>query len=131
MNPWKLLMFVLSIFALAYLTGCSTSPTSSKNPVPLTELQLQTLSTFEKVDDFPLYEMHFYDDYGLHRLLPSGFRSDNTISSKPQGDLWACTTFAALSDKGEKLFCKNFDWYKDPALLLLQPLRKVMHPSRW
>jgi hypothetical protein len=118
MTSWKILISILATFALAYLTGCSTSPTSRSSSAPLTELQMQTLSTFHRLDDFPLYEMHYYGDYPIHRLVPAGFRSDNSESGKTQGDPFDCTSFTALSDKGEKLFGKNFDWPKHPVLLL-------------
>ena len=118
MKPWKMAISLLAAFTIAYLTGCSTSAASSKRIAPLTELQVQTLSTFVKVDDFPLYEMHYCGDYRLRRLVPPGFRSNSTMSADPQGDRLACTSFAALSGDGEKLFGKNFDWHKHPALLL-------------
>ena len=80
----------------------------------------RTLTTLRKVDDFPLFVMDYYADYGFDRFLQEGLRSDRRSGSGRQDTTagWACTCFASLSQEGHLLFGRNFDWYVHPALLL-------------
>ena len=80
----------------------------------------RTLASLRKVDDFPLYEMHYYGDYDFGSFLQEGLETDAQRQSQPVGLLeeWACTCFAALDEEGDLVFGRNFDWYLHPALLL-------------
>jgi len=89
----------------------------------LTENQQRTLATVKKIDNFPLYEMHYYADYEFGRYLQTGvpfyyrYRSQNIYTRQGLKD-WACTCFAALNSDQMKVFGRNFDWYQHPALIL-------------
>jgi hypothetical protein len=81
--------------------------------------ELRSLISFRQVDDYPLYVMHVYGDYGLDGLLRTG--SAKAAASPAAGqpaDPWACTCFAAQDPAGHHLFGRNFDWDAHPALLL-------------
>jgi hypothetical protein len=82
--------------------------------------QVRTLASFRKVDDYPLYVMHLYGDYGFDDLLVNGVQA--TAGTEPAVrepySGWACSVFAALNADGELLLGRNFDWYNRPTLLL-------------
>lgn len=82
--------------------------------------QLRTLASLRKIDAFPLYQMHYYGDYGFANFLKVGVRSDRRSRSysRETDDGWACTCFSALGRKGPMIFGRNFDWYVHPALIL-------------
>jgi len=80
----------------------------------------KTISSLKKLDDFPLYVMHFYGDYDLPKYAPkisipldiqNGYRPSNSSS-------WACTCFSTKTKQGGQLLGRNFDWSSHPALLL-------------
>lgn len=81
-------------------------------PDGLTSDQAATLSSLQKVDDYPLYTMHYTG------------KSDMTLGDSATaqvfaaGDGWACSLFAALGDPADRLYGRNFDWRYSPALLL-------------
>ena len=109
------IFYLLVILALltGFVSYCQT-PTSVKDD------QHQTLSSLKKVDDFPLYTMHFYGDYGFKDLLKTGIQNTGQSGLKKQAEKiqWACTCFAGLNKTSETIFGRNFDWYNHPALLL-------------
>ncbi|CAG1012695.1 partial Penicillin acylase, partial [Anaerolineales bacterium] len=82
-----------------------TQPTAESS---LTEQQTATLSSLEKVDDYPLYTMHYYGSSadGI------SFSTDSNPSS-----IWGCSLFAAMGGE-DKFYGRNFDWEMSPALLL-------------
>ncbi len=104
MNVQKLLYRSLALALILWLlVGCCAVP-----PDGLTDDEAATLRSLEKVDDYPLYTMHFhgaYDQYndraGTHAAHP-----------------WACSLFAVLGDEDNVLYGRNFDWEYSPALLL-------------
>ncbi len=80
---------------------------------------LRTLASFRKVDDFPLYTMRYYGRYDLGRYVQSlGLVGEARSREQASSAGWACTCFAALSDEGDLLFGRNFDWTTQSALLL-------------
>jgi len=102
MKKW---LFLILLAVLVAALACS--PRQRSGPQ-------RTLATLRQVDDYPLYVMTYYGDYGFAEFLKSGQRSG-------QGDAvpgWACTCFAALNPQGTPLFGRNFDWELHPALLL-------------
>ena len=104
---------------LIYL--CISSTYGEQNNFTLD--QLQTLNTFKKIDESPLFEMRYSHDYNFDKFLKKGITSDflNTLrisSNKENKDKFACTCFASLNVEGNKIFGRNFDWYKHPALIL-------------
>jgi hypothetical protein len=85
-----------------------------------------TLSSLEKISDYPLYTMYYQGDYGFSEFLESGLKPEALeLNSFWVADIsqvvepaWACTGFAALSSERERVMGRNFDWLLHPALLL-------------
>ncbi len=111
----------------AYVTAVSGSTPQSTVEVaapspepPAADAELRTLQSLRRLDDFPLYEMHYYGDYGFDGFLEEGLEVDTQAALHLHGvlDAWACTCFAALSDEGDMIFGRNFDWHLHPALFL-------------
>ena len=82
--------------------------------------RIKTIRSLEKLDDFPLFVMHFYGDYSLPDYAPKASFpldiQDGNLSGN--SSLWACTCFSAVNERGGQLLGRNFDWYDHPALLL-------------
>jgi hypothetical protein len=74
----------------------------------LTEDEIATLDSLEKIDDYPLYTMRFQGAYDQYRDQTSTFASS----------AWACSLFAALGDAEGMVYGRNFDWEYSPAMLL-------------
>jgi len=92
-------------------------PTTTPVPVipptaeaTLSEQQVATLNSLKKVDDYPLYTMHYY---GSSASSSVGLLSVNANLPRT----WACSLFAALGG-ADKVYGRNFDWVDSPALLL-------------
>jgi hypothetical protein len=85
----------------------------------LSEQDVATLNSLEKVDDFPLYTMHYYgsSEPGLSGTISHAVHTDTQLPVT-----WACSLFAALGGD-DKFYGRNFDWVDSPALLL------VTHPT--
>ena len=81
----------------------------------------RTLKSIKQIDDFPLYEMHFFGDYGFSNFLKQGIRRDisqtEIIHPDKEPD-FLCTCFTAANAKGGREFGRNFDWQRHPALIL-------------
>ena len=77
------------------------------------EAEAATLSSLEQVDDYPLYTMRYYGPYDQRVSSAEHTRRSATASST-----WACSLFAALGDRDNLLYGRNFDWEYSPALLL-------------
>lgn len=75
----------------------------------------RTLSTFHRVDDYPLYVMTYYGDYGFDGYLQTGDRRDSIRDPEP-GE--SCSTFTAATEDGDMIFGRNFDWMHQATLLL-------------
>jgi hypothetical protein len=88
--------------------------------------QTRSLLTLRKVDDYPLYVMHRYGDYGFDEYLQGGMRTDvgqRTDAGPPANQpepsaQWACTCFATMDSEGHAILGRNFDWFNRPTLLL-------------
>ena len=82
----------------------------------------RSLATLKKVDDFPLFSMQLFGDYGFDAFLKQGIsgdfsRSKRSLSSEAEFE-YQCTCFVALNEKRGRTFGRNFDWNRHPALLL-------------
>lgn len=125
---------LLTLIGLVVLliTGCgpAAAPPATRTPVPtptasvpapsaivepllesgagLSAEQVATLSGLERLDDYPLYTMHYRGAYG---------RAGAELERAPER-VWACSLFAALGDPRNMLYGRNFDWDPSPALLL-------------
>ncbi len=115
---------------LVLLGGCMPLPspaptapaaTEPANNQPLTEDEIATLSSLERLDDYPLYSLHYQGDYDLPSIsetnaaLARGYAAGDPSSST---SAWGCSLFAALGDPQKPLYGRNFDWNFSPALLL-------------
>jgi choloylglycine hydrolase len=84
-------------------------------------------------DDFPLYELYFDAEYTIEDLYASASSGEGDIAvgesprspARPgSGDMvFGCTCFsapvvAAGDGAGGQVFCRNFDWYANPAMLV-------------
>jgi hypothetical protein len=94
-----------------------SSPATTEGAEGLTEEEIATLSSLEKVDDHPLYTMQYYGTYS-----PMSFSLSTKWKTyelpKPDVKTWACSLFAALGDAENMGYGRNFDWEFSPALLL-------------
>jgi len=115
-------MAVLLILFLLFtpITGISgdSAPQSDR---------IRTIRSLEKLDDFPLYVMHFYGDYEIPGYKAKISLPQDTQNGLPQGDssLWACTCFSAKTEKGNQLlgrYSRADDPAKNPGGLLRSPL---------
>lgn len=79
---------------------------------------LRSALSFRQINDFPLYSMHLYGDYGFEEYLQSMEEQAHAASSAPAAPQWACSVFTALNPTGEALLARNFDWYHHSTLVL-------------
>lgn len=98
-----------------------TPPMATQAPAPqptaeaaLSEQEVATLNSLEKVDDFPLYTMHYYGS--SESSLSDSMSRPTSVNAILSGG-WACSLFAALGG-ADKFYGRNFDWVTSPALLL-------------
>ncbi len=77
-----------------------------------------TLASLRKVDDFPLYVMHYRGTYLFDLFAEIGMDNDifQKIYKKVSPD--ACTSFAALNPESDAVFGRNMDWWHKSSLLL-------------
>ncbi len=93
--------------------------------------ELKTLTSIEKVDDYPLYTMTYDGDYGIDEFLEQGGASNDgeliqfVVNRIMKGlpitielpDL-ACSTFNATTAEGDAIFGRNFDLEYSPGMLV-------------
>ncbi|MBN1815685.1 MAG: linear amide C-N hydrolase [Anaerolineae bacterium] len=109
MNNRMLLYRIIGlVLALGLLTGCCAAPSVAPPVGDPTGDKIATLSSLEKVDDYPLYTMRFHGAYDQ-------YRDQAGASAKPE---WACSLFAAMGNAEDMVYGRNFDWQYSPALLL-------------
>ena len=87
----------------------ASTPTTAPDTGGLTPDQIATLNSLERVDEYPLYVMHYQGEYSSTSSYPPFMDA---------GAAWACSLFTALGDEDQKLFGRNFDWRFSPAMLL-------------
>ncbi len=92
--------------------------------------RIRSLATIEQVSDYPAVRMTHYGDCGLDKLLETGIYSDKQLSDfvterLTYGELFAdyaegmgCTCYTAQNEKGETLYCRNFDYSYNPPMLM-------------
>lgn len=89
----------------------TATPTQTRHA--LSDEEIGTLNSLEQVDGYPLYTMRYrapYERGGSAAAVVDG------PTASPSA--WACSLFAALGDKTNMLYGRNFDWQFSPALLL-------------
>jgi hypothetical protein len=84
---------------------------------------LRSLATVSKADDYPLYVMKYYGDYGFKD--PQTGRGFKGLwkwayeQLRPQSADPMCTCFSATNKQTDKIFGRNYDWQNTKAVLLL------------
>ncbi len=101
---------ILWIILLAVTGACTGHPAvpAAEDLSRYSQAEIVTLQSLEKVDDYPLYVMHYSGGYDYPR---TGQRWPAQLD-------FACSLFAALAPGGNLLYGRNFDWDFSPALLL-------------
>ena len=89
------------------------NPTPTAGPVACLEgLSLEacaTLQSLKQVDDYPLYTMHYYGEYGTANQPDTPADQNTTADLKRSVPAWGCSLFAAYADGKSGLFGRNFD----------------------
>ncbi len=92
--------------------------------------ELRSLASLKAVDDYPMYRMTYYGDYGFDEFLKVGAKSDRDIEKFVTKRLLkglpininvtgaGCTAFVTKNDKGDTIFARNFDFTYAPSLQL-------------
>lgn len=96
----------------------------------------RTVNSLRRVDDYPLYVMHYYGEIGykdfqtgkgvdgIWKMLRDRHAAeamgspDRTANDLENRRTWACTCFTGLSKEGDKVYGRNFDWSTKAALML-------------
>lgn len=92
--------------------------------------ELRTLSSLKKVDDYGMFQISYYGDYGFDDFLEVGAKSDEDIEKfvtkrllkglpidlGVTGD--GCTAFVTYNDDNEFIYGRNFDFDYAPSLQL-------------
>src|SRR5512136_15276 len=108
-NPGTIFLVVLTI---AILTIAVTFLIESWQR---TTIPIAVQMDLKKVDDYPLYVMHYQGDYAFDEFLKTGSREGTGTTTRISGNAdWSCSVFAALSPSGDPLLGRNFDWNDDP-----------------
>ena len=79
---------------------------------------VRTLATLEKVDDYPLYVMHYKGTYLFDLFAEEGIEWGPYRRLYEAVNPEACTSFAAVEAEGGVIFGRNFDWRHRASLLL-------------
>jgi hypothetical protein len=93
---------------LGFLAGCCAVPSAAPPVGDLTEDEVTTLGSLEKIDDYPLYTMRFHGAYDQYE----------DRAGAPTEPEWSCSLFAAMGNADDMIYGRNFDWQYSPALLL-------------
>ncbi|MBN2207476.1 MAG: linear amide C-N hydrolase [Candidatus Aminicenantes bacterium] len=87
----------------------------------LTDDQKKTLASIAKVDDYPVYTMTYYGDYGFDEYLKRGIVTTRRPSAaRPSASVRdGCSCFGALAAGGDKLYGRNLDLLKLYPVLIM------------
>ena len=90
--------------------------------------ELRSLSTFRQVDEYGMYQMTYFGDYGFDDFLKTGAESDEDIEAFVTNRLLkgmpidlavtsgGCSAFVVPGENGEILFGRNFDFDYSPSM---------------
>lgn len=106
---YRSLFLFISLF---FLLTCKNSTGQEESDLA------KTLESLKKVDNFPLYVMHYFGDYNFQNFLEVGTQSLHKSESKKNEIKWACTCFSTLNKQADIFFGRNFDWYDHSAMFL-------------
>lgn len=120
----KILIKVVLILACFFIVGVFTAGALFFN-------ELRSLTSLKKVDDYPMYTMTYYGDYGFDEFLEIGAEKDSDIEEFVTNRLLkglpidlgvtgdGCTAFVTHNDADEIIFGRNFDFDYTPSLQVL------------
>ena len=120
-TPDKNSVYLRSILLLIVLTlyACSKPPQTPIKPTisparpqatptasgvvestTLNQEQAATLSSLKKIDDYPLYTMHYFGSYDQTRFSGQGVGSNvrSGSLSRRRNNAWGCSLFASFGD---------------------------------
>lgn len=101
--------------------------------------EIKTLTNIEQIDDYGMYQMTYYGDYGFDKLLQQGIKKDSDISDFVTKNMLdrlpliglenflnaklgivesGCTAFITKNDKGDIIYGRNYDYIYSPSLIL-------------
>lgn len=96
--------------------------------------EIKSLASLNQIDEYGMFEMTFYDDYHLEKLLQNGVKNENDLlkfifdnqsiwypvdkSMKLNFDAGGSTAFFVQNDNNDFIFGRNFDFPYSPSLLL-------------
>lgn len=103
----------LLLFAIVCIGMLASSACASNTASPPASPVERTLASLEKVDDHPLYVMHYE---GVYTSEDADVERDASLDASVPS--WACSLFAALGDADAMVYGRNFDWEHSPAVLL-------------
>jgi len=113
----RIVFSLLALLAVAALTG-----------IILFRNELRTLSSLKKVDEYGMFQMTYYGDYGFDNFLKSGAANDGDIERYVTKRLLkglpvhlgvtgnGCTAFVVHDERGDVLYGRNFDFTYAPSL---------------
>jgi hypothetical protein len=107
MNPKRWLFYIITLATVLCTAAACCEPSPGPADGKLADDTVATLNSLEKVDDYPLYTMHYVGGYDRYRA-----------GMDPGDRAWACSLFAAMGDLDDMQYGRNFDWEFSPALLL-------------
>ena len=108
------------ISIIVFIFGIAAQAFGADNQGPQADAA-RTLKSIKQIDDFPLYEMYFFGDYGFSNFLKQGIEGDLSqaeITHPDREPTFLCTCFTAANGEGGRIFGRNFDWQHHPALIL-------------
>lgn len=113
MQVKRFYIWILLFLITGFISFCRSPSDANKTPQ-------DTLVSLKQVADFPLYEMHYYGDYGFREFLNTGItKLGNSSTNRTETSAyWACTCFAGSHSSSDKISGRNFDWHTHPALIL-------------
>lgn len=121
-GPAILIAGIVVLFLFVGVGAAQTSPLNGSSSVDSEPLSTdagqsakqvrQTLESFRKINDHPLFEMRFIGDYAAD--------TPRDVSAIPQVESagWACSIFVSYGKDGSAIYGRNFDWQHNPALVL-------------
>ncbi|MBR0425427.1 MAG: linear amide C-N hydrolase [Clostridia bacterium] len=92
--------------------------------------EIKSLKSLKKIDDYGMYTMTYYGDYGFDEFLKQGAENDSEIEDFIVKRLLkglpiqinvtggGCTAFAVKNENQEILFARNFDFVYAPSMHL-------------
>ena len=93
--------------------------------------EIRSLMSLKKADDYPLYQMTYYGDYGFDAFLETGASSDKEIEAYVKKRLLkglpislgivgdGCSAFVTRTPQDDVLFARNFDFDYTPSMQLI------------